>query len=346
MKQFRIIAVGCGSISYRWFDHIAQRDDAEVLAIVELDEERARRSIEKYGFGARIYRTLADALAHEKGNIVLDLTFVTVHHEIVIQALRAGYDVLGEKPMAMSVEQANKMVRVADETGKKYILMQNRRYIDQVQKIRALIASGLMGDPVMVCGEIFVGADMGSIRNQLKYPQLQDNNIHIFDQARFMTGRDPLSVYYHSYNPKGSKYDGDAAGMAIFEFTEGCAFSFHGYNGAEGFHTSWDHNWRILCERGTILWDGFGDVSYQYADKVGVYQYKDGVILKPEVVRDQHDLALEDIFAALKENRTPGTDCRDNLHSIAMVFASVKSIEEKRKVGIVVHDREPYIVLH
>ena len=51
------------------------------------------------------------------------------------------------------------------------------------------------------------------------------------------------------------------------------------------------------------------------------------------------------MFDALKTGRTPLLDCKDNVNSIAMVLASVKSIEENRKVGIEVSDKYPYLTL-
>lgn len=344
--SFEIIMVGCGVISRRWLDYLTTRGDARIAALVDTNSAAAQAAKTKYGLDCPVFGTLDEAFGSVSANLVVDLTYVTVHRDIVTKALRAGYDVLGEKPMVDTEDAARDIMRAVNETGKRYAVMQNRRYIPQVQEIRRLIDSGVMGQSVMTCGEIFVPADMGSIRNQLEFPQLQDNNVHMFDQARYMSHADPVSVYYHSFNPKGSKYTGDAAGVAVFEMDNGSVFSFRGYNGAEGMHTSWDHVWRICCERGSVVWDGVGDAKAQYTDKVGTYVYHDLTIPAPEEVKDQHALALEDMLDAYAAGRPALTDCRDNIYSIAMVLASVKSIREKRKVGIEVLDREPYLILH
>ena len=343
--KHKIIFAGCGDIAFRWLDHITRRNDCEIIAIAETNAKRAEERSRQYDLKCPVYGSVDEALEKEKGTLLIDLTYVTAHKDVVIKALEAGYDVLGEKPMTTDVQSANEMLKTAEKTGKRYILMQNRRYIDQVKKIREFVLSGKIGDPVMICGEIFVQADLASIRNQLQYPQLQDNNIHIFDQARYMVNGYPKSCYYQSFNPKGSQYKGDAAGAGVFEFDNGAIFSFRGSNSSEGCLTSWDHSWRIQCERGTILWDGIGDAYYEYEDQIGRHDYKSGIIQKPETVRDQHDGALEDIFEALESGRVPGTDCRDNIHSIAMVFASLKSIGEKRRVGIEINENYPYVVL-
>ncbi len=343
---FDIIMAGCGAISRRWLDYLTTRPDVRIAAIVETNPAPAEAARTKYGLDCPIFGTLDEAISSVKANLVADLTYVTAHRDIVTRALRAGFDVLGEKPMADSEDAVRDILRTVEETGRRYTVMQNRRYIAQVQEIRRLIDSGIMGQSVMTCGEIFVAADMGSIRNQLEFPQLQDNNIHMFDQARYMSHANPVSVWYHSFNPKGSKYTGDAAGVAVFEMDNGSVFSFRGYNGAEGMHTSWDHVWRICCERGTVVWDGFGDVKAQYTDQLGTYVYHDLSIPAPKDPPDQHALALKDMLDACAAGRPALTDCHDNVYSIAMVLASVKSIREKRRVGIEVLDREPYLILH
>ena len=347
--KHKIIFAGCGGIAFRWLDHITKRDDCEIIAIADKNLDNARAYCERYNITCNLYDNVKEALEKEKGTLLIDLTYVTVHCEVVTMALRAGYDVLGEKPMAVSVEQVNEMLKAVDETGKRYFLMQNRRSIDQVKKIKEVINSGILGAPAYICGEIFVPADLNSIRNQFKYPQLQDNNIHSFDLARYLLDAKPLSVHYHSFRPTGSRYAGDSACDAVFEFDKDVIYSFRGYNGAEGCLTSWDNVWRIMCEKGSIVWNGVGDAFYEYSDNAGdIFSgipYKSGVIKAPEVVSDQHDMALEDLFDALETGRTPSTDCKDNVYSIAMVLASIKSIEENRKVEIEVNDSYPYLVL-
>ena len=91
---FEIIMVGCGAISWRWLQYLGTREDAHIAAIVETDRARAEAARAKYGLDCHIWGTLDEAFANEKSNIVFDLTYVTVHEQIVTKALRAGYDVI------------------------------------------------------------------------------------------------------------------------------------------------------------------------------------------------------------------------------------------------------------
>jgi predicted dehydrogenase len=158
--------------------------------------------------------------------------------------------------MTVSREEARLMLKASEETGKSYSVMQNRRYQKPVRALKELVDSGRLGRLWMVSADIFVPEDLASIRNLLEKPMLQDNAIHTFDQARFITGEDPVSVYCHSYNPIDSKYRGDAAGACIFEMSGGTVFVYNCVMGAEGCHTSWESSWRYHRQQRVCLWDG------------------------------------------------------------------------------------------
>lgn len=345
MEQFHVIVVGCGVIAHKWMEFLTSQGDARILALADFNEANIRAIKKEYKLDCNAYPSLEDALAHEKPNLVCDLTYVTAHRDIVVSALEFGCDVLGEKPMCFSPAEAVDMLSAVKRTGRRYIVMQNRRYIPQAMGIRDFVRSGAMGRPVFMCADIFVNADMASIRSRLKYPQLTDNNVHTFDQARNFIQANALSCYYKSFNPAGSKYAGDAAGSAIFEMENGAVFSFNGYNGAEGMHTTWESSWRICCERGTLQWDGATAPVYEIAEVMGRYVYERRYLdipSAPEAV--SHPAALAEMFDALRTGRPSQTECSDNIHSIAMVFAAMESIRRKGRVDIRIIEEAPYLV--
>jgi predicted dehydrogenase len=345
MKQFDVVLVGCGVIAHKWMDFLTQRDDVRILALADFNEANIRVFKEKYKLNCHAYASINDALAHEKPNLICDLTYVTAHRDIVVRALEYGCDVLGEKPMCFSPAEAADMLSAVKSTGRRYIVMQNRRHLPQANGIGDFVRSGIMGKPVFVCTEIFVNADMASIRNRLDYPQLRDNNVHTFDQARNFANANAVACYYKSFNPAGSKYIGDAAGSAIFEMDNGAVFSFNGYNGAEGMHTTWESHWRICCERGTLQWDGATKPVYEVAEEMGRYVYERHSLDIPSASEEvSHQLALAEIFDALKTGRPSRTECTDNIYSIAMVFAAMESIKRKSRVEFKIISEAPFIV--
>ncbi|HBP37389.1 MAG TPA: oxidoreductase [Clostridiales bacterium] len=333
-KMIQVLLVGCGAISRPWLEYTLSRGDCRIAGIVEMNRERGEAARRKYAFDCPLFADLDLALNQVKPDLVYDLTYVTAHSQVVIKALQAGCHVFGEKPMTLTREEALQMIQTAAETGKAYSVMQNRRYQKPVQAIREFIASGKLGQIWMVAADIFVPADLDSIRNQLAKPMLQDNAIHTFDQARFLTGEDPVTAYCHSYNPVDSKYHGDAAGACIFELSAGAVFVYNCVMGTDGCNTSWESNWRIIGSRGSIIWDGFGapyaeirlDPQKRECERVELKTAWNGL--------PQHQGCLEEMYRALLSGRRSDTDCRDNYKSISMVFASVESALSQKKVQV------------
>ena len=151
---------------------------------------------------------------------MMDVTVPDAHHEVAQTAMRMGCDVLQEKPMASSLKKAKEALATAKAEGRRYTVMQNRRYIHAIRAFRDLIASGTIGRPGFVNADFFLGPHFGGFRDVMESPLLLDMAIHTFDQARFIVGSDAVSVYCHEFNPAGSWYKGNAAAVCIFEFAE------------------------------------------------------------------------------------------------------------------------------
>lgn len=335
MKKLKVLFVGCGAVSRPWLEYTLSRKDVAIVGIVELNAAVAQAAKEKYNLDCPIFDDLEKALEELRPDIIYDLTYVTVHSQIVIEALEAGCHVFGEKPMTLTREEALEMVKATDRTGKVYNVMQNRRYQKPVRALKELVDFGLLGDIWTINADIFVGEDLASIRNSLEFPMLQDNAIHTFDQARFITGQDPLSVYCHSYNPKDSKYKGDAAGTCIFEMSKGAVFVYNCVMGTEGCNTSWESSWRIIGSKGSAIWDGFNDPVAEIRVPGSAERIFETV--KPQAKwngKYQHHGCLEEMFDALLSGRMSETDCHDNYKSISMVFSSVDSIRSGSKVKV------------
>lgn len=341
-NKIRVLVAGAGLISQHWFKYTVNRKDCEIVGIVEINKANAKRAMEVYGIQCPVYEDLDKALEEIKPDLVYDLTYVTTHCTTVCKALKAGCNVFSEKPMTLTREEAEFMIETAEKSGKYFSVMQNRRYQRPVQAIKEFVESGRLGDIWMVSADIFVPEDLRSIRNQLAMPMLQDNAIHSFDQARYMSGQDAVSVYCHSYNPVDSKYKGDAAGTCIFEMSKGAVFVYNCVMGVEGLHTSWESSWRIIGSRGSIVWDGYGrpvaeivlenkgdseeERGYERIDLESKYTFK------PWQGQEQHAGCLDEMFSALFAGRPSATDCHDNYKSMMMTFASQESAKQDKKI--------------
>lgn len=338
MKRFRIVVAGCGSMANTWIKYALERQDAEIVALVDINEENARAMAKRYGLNCGIYQDIEKAIEDSSANLVFDVTVPEAHHRIVTTALRMGCHVLGEKPMASSMEEAWEMVAVAEESGKMYAVMQNRRYLKHIRAFRELISSGVIGKPGFVCADFFLGPHFGGFRDVMDSPLILDMAIHTFDQARFIIGADPVSVYCHEFNPPGSWYKGNAAAVCIFEFSDGSVFSYRGSWCAQGAPTSWESYWRITGSKGTAIWDGINppycEVVAENNTEQFIYETKRVEATYSWNGREGHFGCLDEMFSALLEGRKAETDCTDNIKSMAMVFGALESARKGKKIMI------------
>lgn len=342
MKKFRILVVGCGWISKDWFDCLTKRGDCEIVGLADINAENARRAKDQYGLSCPVYEDLDQALEECRPNLAIDLTYVTTHREVLTKILNAGCDCIGEKPMTLTAEDAKYMVNLAQETGRFYAVMQNRRYLKGMAAMKEVIEAGKIGKVTMVCADIFVGADLRSIRNSLAKPMLMDNAVHTFDQARYLTGADAVTCYCESFNPAESKYKGDAGGVCVYRMSDDSVFAYRCVMGVDGCETSWDSEWRIVGTKGAMIWDGRHMPYYEVKEEV------DGKLQKVRYDADtkwdgeeRHAGGIHEMLDALAAGRKSQTDCTDNLKSISMVFAALKSAECGKRIEVEsVYDQE------
>jgi predicted dehydrogenase len=152
--------------------------------------------------------------------------------------------------------------------------------------------------------------------------------VHAFDAARYVLDRDPVAVYCEEYNPAWSWYAGDAAAVAIFEFTEGVRFSYTGSWCADGLETSWNGAWRVNGAGGTARWDGDGAPEWQANDS--------SEVLRATLTAAPQEIAgsLAEFVDALRTGRTPSGEVHGNVLSLAMVEAAVRSSARGTRVRI------------
>ena len=336
MNKYQIVIAGCGGISNHWFDFAASRDDAEIVGLVDIAVEHARAMAGRRGLDVPIYTDIRQALAETGANVVFDATVPSSHKQIVAAALEAGCHIFGEKPMAESMADARELLKLSQQAGRRYAIMQNRRYLKHIRDLRHFVADGGIGSLGSLHADFFIGAHFGGFRDAMDSPLIVDMAIHTFDQARFISGANPVSVYCHEYNPRGSWYNGNASTVCIFEMSDGSVFSYRGSWCAEGFRTSWESDWRVIGSKGTVRWDGDNRPVCELADGQEAFMRAVKRVDVPErwSGREGHPGCLDEMFAALADNRRAETEASDNIHSMAMVFGAIESARTGRKVKL------------
>jgi predicted dehydrogenase len=333
--SYRAVVVGAGGISGAWFPPLKE-EGVEVVGVADLRLEAAQAKIAQYELNAEASTDLEGLLKRLTPDFVVDLTIPDSHCRVVTTALKAGCHVIGEKPMANSMEEARLMVRTSEETGKLYMVSQNYRLRPLPTTVRDTVRGGGIGDLTTLNADFYIGAHFGGFRDEMPSPLLLDMSIHHFDLSRYFSGADPVAVYAKEFNPKGSWYKGDVAATCIFEMSDGIIFTYRGSWCADGFNTPWNGNWRFIGTQGSLL------MEYDQAPRTQVVTGSEGFVYPNEEqtlelvempYQGMHG-ALRELLAFLNDGTLPQSECHDNIKSLAMVFAAIESARLGQRVEV------------
>jgi predicted dehydrogenase len=140
----RYAVVGLGRAG--WGIHVHQlrgRPDAKIVAVADPSQERCDEAAAE--FGCKTYPNLRKLLKQADVEVVVVATPSVTHGPDSIAAMKAGKHVVVEKPMAMSVAEADRMIRTAEQTGQKLFVHQNYRFFPEFLHLRETIDSGILG---------------------------------------------------------------------------------------------------------------------------------------------------------------------------------------------------------
>jgi predicted dehydrogenase len=333
------VLAGCGAISRAWLQAIQGMSDVKMVGFVDLYPQTAQERAREFGWtDATIGSDLAAILDTTQPECVFDCTIPAAHVDVTLTALRHGCHVLGEKPLADSMENARRSVAAAQAAGKLYAVIQNRRYDPNLLRLCDFLASGAIGQVTTVDADFYVGAHFGGFRDHMRHVLLLDMAIHTFDAARKVSGTDPLAVYCHEWNPAGSWYDHDASAVAIFEMSGGLVFTYRGSWCSEGLNTTWESEWRIVGTKGSVRWNGADGFQAQVvAETGGFFSQWQNLVLPParQDTATGHAGVIREFVDCVQNGETPQTVASDNIKSLAMVFAAIASAEQQQRVHVV-----------
>ena len=118
-------------------------DKFQIAAVADADPARRQEATDR--FGARAYETFESLLADDQIELIVVALPSFLHASATQAALEAGKHVVCEKPMAVTLDEADQMIAVAQRTGKTLTVFQQRRYNPDFVKVREIIQSGILG---------------------------------------------------------------------------------------------------------------------------------------------------------------------------------------------------------
>ncbi len=336
MAKERCVVVGAGGISNAWFPPLKE-EKVQIVGVVDKFVQSAQKAVAKWELSCPASDDLTRTLKETQPDFVLNLTIPEAHYEVSAQALKAGVHVIVEKPLTATLAEARRLVKLSEDSGKMLMVSQSRRWDAVHDTTRRVLESGQIGDITTLNCDFYLGAHFGGFRDEMANPLILDMAIHHFDLARYFAGADAVAVYAHEFNPKGSWYKGDVATSCIFEMSNGAVFTYRGSWCSEGYHTSWNGDWRFVGERGTVLMEKdqlpHGQVVVKATSDFN-QPLKDVKVPAPRKIYSGMHGALREMLLFLRKGTLPQTECHDNIHSLAMVLAAIESSQKRKRIEI------------
>lgn len=337
--------IGCGKISQiRHIPEYLDNPEARIVACCDNNQERAAEIAAR--LGAKAYSSVDELLSDPEVSAVSVCVANNAHCEVTVKALKAGKDVLCEKPMATTIEDCELMVRTARECGRKLMIGQNQRLAEAHAKARELIASGTIGKVLSFRTSFgHSGPESWSVdpgRNTWFFDRkvavmgvMADLGIHKTDLIQYILGQRIVAtsarlVTIDKTGPGGELIGVDDNAICVYEMNGGAIGTMTAswtYYGAE--------------DNSTVIYGTEGNMTIYDIDRAPiVIRKKGGEVIEVQSGQiqtndNQTKSGIIDAFIdCLVEDREPTISGQDVLAAMRAVFASIRSSEEGIRVEI------------
>ena len=323
--MLRIIQVGVGGFGRRWVGVLSKAKGVKVVALADVNTEALAAAREKLSLPASFcfkdYRKAIDAV---EADALVNVTPPRVHKPVASYAFKHGLDVLTEKPLSDTMRNAKDMVAAARKARRKLMVSQNYRFQRWARTARRIIDKKSLGELGHLSIKFFKALRPKSkFRQKMEHLLLIDMSIHHFDLIRYILGADPVRLYARTWNPKWSWFQGDVACAIIIEMKNNATVVYDANWVSTERQTTWDGDWVFQFARGRVALRD--DVLY--TARIGKEEKPARLAAMP--CRSQ-EYSLLEFRRAIRENRQPETSGKDNLVSLAMVFAAIESSRKGR----------------
>jgi predicted dehydrogenase len=333
MDRISILVLGAGFFGKNWLRALAACAECEVAGVVAKHPELLASVGDEFTIPvARRFATIADGLDGSKPDAVVVALPEMAHKDAVLAALGRGLHVLTEKPLAMTMAEAAEIVQAARRTPASVVMVdQNYRWRPQTRALRDAVRAGRIGRLGAVTYEYrqpITRTTTDAWREQMPHPFLHDMAPHHFDLLRACTGLECERIMAAGTRPVWNWYKGVPGVDAVLAFEQGVSASYTGTMVARGLATPQDGIITVVGEGGTLRLEGDSQVRW-YGEKGG------SEVISPPVM-PHTDLAatLREFLASICEGRKPETHLEDNIRTLAMIEAAIRSVEQGQSVPV------------
>lgn len=333
MDRLRVLVLGLGFFGKRWLGELSNCAECEVAGIVAKHPELLAAAGDEYRIpAARRFSTIEEGLERAGADAAVVALPGMLHKEAILLALTAGLHVLTEKPLAMTLAEAAEIIRAARRAPDQIVMVdQNYRWRSQSQTLRQAVRDGRLGQVASIHYEVRQAVTRSTTdawRERMPHPYLHDIAVHHFDLLRAITGLECRDLTAVGVRPSWNWYQGVPGVDALLTLEEGVRATYTGTMVARGFVTPQEGIITLAGSGGTLRLEGDSQVRW-YPER-GEAE----TLPPPRLPHTDTTFALQEFLGAIREERRPETHLEDNVRSLAMVEAAVRSVETGRRIAV------------
>jgi predicted dehydrogenase len=321
--------VGCGRIAQAYLDALKNIDACRLIAVSDTRENAARSIAEPIGAVAHTdHRRLLECGLHA----VIVCTPPSTHAEIAGFFLDHGVHVLCEKPLAVTLKEAEELLAKADRTNCLVMMASKFRYVDDVVKAKGIVDSGILGEVILFenvfCSKVDMRNRWNSDRAQSGGGVLIDNGTHSVDIARYLLG--PI-VEVRSEEGRRVQH---------LDVEDTCRLFFRTAGQAMG---AVDLSWSIHKERDAFievfgpegaLSIGWKSSKYRQSEKLDWVTFGKGYDKTAAFARQ-----LRNFAGSIRGTEVPLITAEDGLESVRVIEAAYRSMEQDKWIDVSERER-------
>lgn len=339
--KLKFALVGCGRIAKKHIDAINEIENAELVAVADVDYERAKEKA-KYAGNVKAYDSYDEMLHKEDIDIVNILTPSGLHPQHAIDIVKKyKKNIVVEKPMALKLEDADEMIRVCDENGVRLFVVKQNRYNLPVQKLRQALENGLFGKLVMGTVRVrwcrpqdYYNQDAWRGTWELDGGVFTNQASHHIDLLEWMLG-EPVSVMAKT-DTFLSNIEVEDTGAAIIKFKNGAIGVVEATTATRP--KDLEGSLSLLGEKGSVVIGGFAVNKMETWNFADSSESESEEILKefaeiPENVYGfGHKRYIEHVIDCVLNNKKALVDGFEGRKSLELINAMYESAETGKEV--------------
>lgn len=336
----RYALVGCGRIATNHMK-AAMNNKIEIVAVCDVLPEKMEELLTKHGLekekNIKRYTDYKELIEEEQPELISIATESGKHAKIALYCIEKGVNLIIEKPMAMSIEDADKIIKLSAQKNVKVSACHQNRFNVAIQELRKAIESSRFGK--LSHGSIHVRWN----RNKGYYDQakwrgtweedggaLMNQCIHGIDLLRWMMGDEIDEIYGATRQQFHDYLEAEDVGMAVVKFKNGAIGTIEGTTNV--YPQNLEETLYVFGEKGTVkiggtstnnidVWD-FTDEREEDHKNKGLEEETSNVY------GNGHTSLFADVIDAIKNDRTPYVDAVAGRNALEVVLAIYKSQKE------------------